>query len=533
MLALAAPAPRAAVAGVLVHAITRLIARLGVRVRARVRARLPVALLAALIALALLPAGPAAAQAGKDSLVLAMTLEPPGLDPTAGAASAIAEITLYNIYETLTKIGSDSRTTPLLAESWAAGADLKTWTFKLRRDARFHNGEPFGAETVKFAFERAVAKDSANKDKATFANIERIDTPDPHTVVLQLKNGDPDLLFKLGQATAAMVEPKSAATNNTQPVGTGPFRLEAWNKGNSVTLARWDGYRAAKGVKLRRVTMRFISDPAAQVAALLSGDVDVFPRVAAARSLKQFEGNRKYQVLIGGSRAKIILAINNKRKPLDDVRVRSAIASAIDRKAVIEGAADGFGVPIGSFYAPGAPGYVDLTAVNAYDPARARALLHQAGITPPLELTMKLPPTPYARQGGEVIAAMLDKVGIKAKIENVEWAQWLSGVYGQKAYDLTVIAHVEPLDFGNFARPGYYWNYESAAFNALWAKVQGTLEPRARNQLLAQAQKLVADEAVAAYLYQPTWITVANARVKGLWKDMPVFVNDMSAVSWQ
>jgi peptide/nickel transport system substrate-binding protein len=300
-----------------------------------------------------------------------------------------------------------------------------------------------------------------------------------------------------------------------------------------VTLVRWDGYRGARDVKLRRVTMRFIGDPAAQVAALLSGDVDVFPRVAAARSLKQFEGNRKYQVLIGGSRAKTILAINNKRKPLDDVRVRSAIASAIDRKAVIEGAADGFGVPIGSFYVPGAPGYVDMTAVNAFDQARARALLHQAGITPPLELTMKLPPTPYARQGGEVIASMLDKVGIKVKIENVEWAQWLSGVYGQKAYDLTVIAHVEPLDFGNFARPGYYWNYDSKAFNELWAKIQATLAPDERHKLMAQAQKLVADDAVAAYLYQPTWITVANARVKGLWKDMPLFVNDMSVVSWQ
>jgi hypothetical protein len=79
-------------------------------------------------------------------------------------------------------------------------------------------------------------------------------------------------------------------------------------------------------VKLRRVTMRFISDPAAQVAALLSGDVDAFPRVSAARSLKQFETNKKFQVLVGGSRAKTILAINNKRKPLDDVRVRRAIA---------------------------------------------------------------------------------------------------------------------------------------------------------------------------------------------------------------
>ena len=490
------------------------------------------ALTACAAAAGLLVVPAAHAQPKKDTLVLAMTLEPPGLDPTAGAASAIAEITLYNVYETLTKVNSDSKVIGLLAESWTTSPDLKTWTFQLRKGAKFHNGEPFTSAHVKFSFERATTKESTNKDKAVFANIERIDTPDAHTVVLNLKNGNPDLLFQLGQATAIIVEPRSAGSNATQPVGTGPFRLEAWARGSSVTLARWDGYRSAKDIKMRRVTMRFISDPAAQVASLLSGDVDAFPRVSAAKSLKQFEGNKKYQVLIGGSRAKTILAMNNKRKPLDDARVRRAIYAAIDRKAVIEGAADGFGTPIGSYYVPGAPGYIDTTDLNPHDQAKARALLHQAGITPPLELTMKLPPTPYARQGGEVIAAQLAKVGINVKIENVEWAQWLSGVYGQKAYDLTVIAHVEPLDFGNFARPNYYWGYESAEFNALWDRIRATIKPEERNKLMAEAQKLVARDAVAAYLYQPTWITVANARVKGLWKDMPLFVNDLSAMSW-
>ena len=490
-------------------------------------------IVAALLLALSLGATPALAQPKKDSVVLAMTLEPPGLDPTAGAASAIAEVVLYNIFETLTKVGGDGSVTPLLAESWSISPDAKTYTFKLRRGVKFQNGEPFNAASVRFSFERAVAKDSVNKDKAVFANIESIATPDEHTVVLTLKNSNPDLLFQLGQGTAVMVEPKSAATNNTQPVGTGPFKLEAWNRGSSVTLVRWDGHRNAANIKMRRATIRFINDPAAQVAALLSGDVDAFPRVAAARSLEKFKRDKRFQILIGGSRAKVIVAINNQRKPLDDVRVRRAIAAAIDRKAVIDGAVDGFGVPIGSYYTPGAPGYVDLTAVNAYDPAKARALLHQAGVQLPLELTMKLPPTPYARQGGEIIAAMLDKVGIKAKMENIEWAQWLSGVYKDKAYDLTVIAHVEPLDFGNFARPGYYWNYDSPQFNALWAQIQATAKVDERNKLMGDAQRLVADDAVAAYLYQPTWITVANARLKGLWKDVPLFANDLSALSWQ
>ncbi|MDN3919467.1 ABC transporter substrate-binding protein [Roseateles violae] len=485
-----------------------------------------------LLTLGLLAA--ALAQAAKPNLVLGMTLEPPGLDPTAGAASAIAEVVHYNVFETLTKITPSGGVQPLLAQSWEISPDRKTYTFRLRRDARFQNGEPFDAAAVKFSFERAAGAQSSNKDRRVFAAMQAIATPDPGTVVITLKELEPDLLFLLGQATAAIVEPKSAAGNATAPVGTGPYQLEHWAKGAALSLKAWPGYRAAAAVKIPRVSFRFIAEPAAQVAALLSGDVDAFPRVAAARSLAQFKNQpQRFQVLSNPSRAKTMLALNNKRRPLDDVRVRRAIAAAIDRKAVIEVAADGFGVPIGSHYVPGAPGYVDLTALNRYDPAAARALLKEAGVGLPLELSLKLPPTPYARQGGELIAAQLAQVGIKLKIENIEWAQWLSGVYANRNYDLTLISHVEPLDLGNYAKPGYYWGYESAEFAALYAKTLNAPNEAERLRLLGDAQRLLARDAVNVWLYQPLWITVAKKSVKGLWTEMPIFVNDLSALSWE
>ena len=472
----------------------------------------------------------ALAQNRRDAVVLAMTLEPPGLDPTAGAASAIAEIVQYNIFETLTKINPDGSVSPLLAESWEVSPDLKTYTFKLRKGVKFPNGEPFNAAAVKFSYDRAGGEKSTNKDKRTFANLTT-QVVDEHTLVVLNKDIDPDLLFALGQATAIIVEPKSADTNATKPVGTGPYQLGAWNKGSSVVLTAWDGFRAASTIKLRRATFRFISDPAAQVAALLAGDVDLFPRVTP-RSVPQFKSNPRFQVLVSGSRAKTILAINNARKPLDDVRVRRAIAAAIDRKAVIEGAGDGYGAPIGSHYVPGAFGYVDTTGVNPFDIEKSKKLLAEAGIKTPLELTLTLPPTPYARQGGEVIVAQLAKVGIVAKTQNVEWAQWLSGTYGNKNYDLTLISHVEPFDLANFAKPDYYWGYQSAKFNDLFNQIKNAARPQDRARLLGDAQKLLADDAVHAFLYQPQWITVANKNLKGLWKDMPVFVNDLSALSW-
>ena len=474
----------------------------------------------------------ALAQKRKDAVALAMTLEPPGLDPTAGAASAIAEIVHYNIFETLTKINADGVVTPLLAESWEVSPDLKTYTFKLRRGVKFQNGEPFNAAAVKFSFERAAGEKSTNKDKRTFASMESVAAVDDHTVVIINKELNPDFLFLMGQATAIIVEPKSVDTNATKPVGTGPYRLETWSKGASVTLAKWPEYRSAASIKMNKVTFRFISDPAAQVAALLSGDVDAFPRVAAARSLEQFKSDPRFQVIISGSRAKTIVALNNKKKPLDDVRVRRAIAAAIDRKAVIQGAADGFGVPIGSHYVPGAFGFVDTTAINPFNPDKAKALLSEAGIKTPLELSLILPPVPYARQGGEVIAAQLAKVGIVAKLQNVEWAQWLSGVYGNKNYDMTIISHVEPFDLGNFAKPGYYWGYESAKFNDLYNQINNAPRAADRAKLLGDAQRMLANDAVHAFLYQPQWITVARKGLRGLWKDMPVFVNDVGALSW-
>ena len=158
------------------------------------------------------------AQGRKDAVVLGMALEPPGLDPTAGAAAAIAEIVHYNVLETLTKINSDGTVSPLLAESWEVSPDLKTYTFKLRRGVKFQNGEPFNANTVKFSFERAAGEKSTNKDKRTFASMERVGVVDEHTVVVINKELNPDFLFLMGQATAVIVEPKSADTNATKPV---------------------------------------------------------------------------------------------------------------------------------------------------------------------------------------------------------------------------------------------------------------------------------------------------------------------------
>jgi peptide/nickel transport system substrate-binding protein len=132
-----------------------------------------------------------------------------------------------------------------------------------------------------------------------------------------------------------------------------------------------------------------------------------------------------------------------------------------------------------------------------------------------------------------VIAAELAKVGINVKLQNVEWAQWLSNTYGgPKNYDLTIISHVEPFDLNNFTKTDYYWGYNNPKFNDLFNKIKNTPRAADRAKLLGDAQRLLAEDAVHGFLYAPQWITVANKNIKGLWKDMPVFVNDLSSMSW-
>ncbi len=491
---------------------------------------------AAVIAAALVLPAPTTAQAQqkKDSVVLGMVLEPaPGLDPTMAAAAAIGEVVHMSVLEGLTKINMDGKITPLLAESWTTDPDGKVYTFKLRKGVKFHDGEPFSSSDVKFSFERAKAPGSTNKaKKAVFDNISSVSAPDPSTVIVVLNNADGNFLFRMGENTAVILDPKSAPSTATKPIGTGPFKFDTWAKGSSITLVKNDQYRDAAKVAMKKVTFRFINDSAAQVAGLLAGDIDGMPRFGALESLKQFQNDPRFSVTVGGTEGKTIMTINNKKKPFDDVRVRRALAAAIDRKALIDGAQEGFGTPIGSHMVPSDAGYVDLTGVNPYNPEKAKALLKEAGVAVPLNVTLTLPPPAYARKGGEIIASQLAKVGVVAKIENVEWAQWLSGAF-KGNFDLTVISHVEPLDFDRYADPAYYYGYDSKAYKDLLAAYNSTADQKGRLKLLGDIQRQLANDSVNAYLFQLPQFAVGNKKLKGMWSSSPIFGNDLGALSWQ
>ncbi len=476
--------------------------------------------------------GGGTALAARDTMTMGMVLEPPHLDPTAGAAAAIDEVVYANIFEGLTRIDRNARVQPALAGSWEISDDGTVYTFHLHEGVTFHDGSTMDSADVKFSLERAMAPDSVNAQKGLFEPIARVETPDPLTVVVTLKRPTGDFLFNMGWGDAVIVAPESAATNKTEPVGTGPFRFVRWVKGDRVEIARNPHYWG-RPVKLSAATFKFISDPAAATAAMLAGDVDAFANFPAPEALGQFKNDPRFKVVIGTTEGETILAINNGRKPFDDIRVRRALSHAVDRQAVIDGAMFGYGTPIGSHFAPHHPAYVDLTGLYPYDPEKARELLAEAGYPNGFRVTIKLPPPSYARRGGEIIASQLKKVGIEAELIPIEWAQWLEQVFRGKDYDLTIVSHTEPMDIGIYARDDYYFNYHNPAFKKLMKELSATMDEAKRTELLKKAQRMIAEDAVNVFLFQLAKHGVWNAKLRGLWENSPIQANDLTEVYWE
>ena len=467
----------------------------------------------------------------KDDITIAIQLEPPHLDPTSAAAGAIDSVLYSNVFEGLTRFDSSGDVIPGLAKSWEISEDGLTYTFMLNDGVMFHDGTTMDAEDVKFSLDRIGSEDSANAQKALYAAISEVNVIDPATVEIKLSEANGNMLFNLAWGDAVIVAPESIEGIKQMPIGTGAFKFESWTQGDKIELARNDSYWRTPAV-LTRATFKFISDPTAALGAMMAEDIYVFSGFPAPDNLPQFEADPRFQVLVGSTEGETILSTNNKMPPFDNVKVREALAHAIDRQSIIDGAMFGYGTPIGTHFAPHNPAYVDLTGMSSYDPEKAKALLAEAGFPDGFETTLFLPPPSYARRGGEIIASQLAQVGIKAEITNVEWAQWLESVFKGKNFGLTIVSHTEPMDIGIYANPEYYFQYDNPAFQELMTTLNSTTDREMRKTMMGDAQKMISGDYVNGYLFQLAALSVAKAGVQGLWANQPTQANDLTAVSW-
>jgi len=473
--------------------------------------------------------GPTSGNISKNGVTLGIGLEPPGLDPTRGAAAATDEIVYTNVFEGLTRIDSEGKVQPALAKSWVISEDALTYEFQLQQSIRFHDGSDFDAYDVKFSLDRARADGSVNAQIGLFSMIEQVDIIDQYKIKISLSRRTENFLFNLAWGDAVIVAPESADRNHSHPIGTGAFLFSRWQKGQSIRLERNPDYWG-KPSALDWVVFTIIPDSAAAYAALISGDVNGFPNFPAPELLPQIAKNPRFNIVSGVTEGETVLGLNNKRPPFDNIEARKAVVQAIDRGAIIEGAMFGQGQEIGSFFSPLHPAYIDLTQITPYNLDQARQRLKEAGYEAGFEVRLKLPPPQYARRSGEVIAAQLAEIGITAKIQYMEWAQWLDQVLGQHDFDMTIVSHTEPRDLSFFARTDNYFGYDNPDFTALMAAAEGAKTTAESHEVLRDAQRLLTEDAASAFLFQLPLIGVWDKRIHGYWKNSPIQANDMTGV---
>ena len=464
-------------------------------------------------------------------LVVQVAAEPPGLDLTATPASATAGVVFYNLQECLVKVDRHGKIVPWLAERWHT-TDNRNYTFFLKRGVRFHNGRELRAADVKFVFDRAMNPETKHPYPGYYAAVGDIIVRDDYTITFSLKSLNANFLLNLARQGSVIYPREAVETLKSAPVGTGPFRFGEWVRGDRIVLTRNADYHVKGLPKLDRVTFRFIADPNAALAALKAGDIDASLFGLGPEHVTDLQKNPAFTVIVGDTTNDVILAMNNARKPFTDVRVRRAMTYAVDKQEILKGAMFGMGRILGTNVDPLNPYFVDLAGAMPPDTDRARKLLAEAGYPAGFDAVLRVSPQyDYTVRSGEIIVNQLHRVGVRARIEQIEWGQWLSRVWREADYDLTIIGHAEAWDISNYANPKYYYRYDSRRFQELFQKSEVTLDDRARRDLYAQMQRLLVEDAPVVWLFMHPRLAVAKKGVQGIWKDLPLPASDLSEVS--
>lgn len=475
--------------------------------------RLTIGLVAGLVAGALPFAGIAQA-ADTDQVVIGAVIEPTTLDITGAAGAEIPQLLLGNVYEGLLQITDRGSIQPALASTYSVSKDGKTYTFNLK-SARFHDGSRMTANDVVWSLRRLIDPNSpVTPDlKGQFDRIASIKPSGPSTVVVTLKTRDNDFEFNLTQRGGVIFKAGTSSFASTAN-GTGPYRLKSWNRGTSVTLERNEQYHGTKA-KTKTVVFRYILDSTALSNAMLSGQIDIMTTVQSPELLDVFRQRKNLKVYSGSTTFEVTMGMNNSRAPLNNVKVRQAIRQAIDKRALVKTAWAGYGLRIGSFVPPTDPWYENLANRYPYDLAKSRQLLAEAGYPNGFNLTLDVPGIPYATASQEFIAASLAKVGIKVTIRPVSFPEWISRVFLQADYDMTIIAHVEPNDMAIYANPNYYFRFDNAQYRNLLTEAREAATKSARNAAMRRAARILADQHVSDWLWLLPNIQVAKSNVTG------------------
>ena len=448
---------------------------------------------------------------GKNATVrVGLVLEPTSLDIRTQSGSALDQVLIDNVYQGLVGRTQTGAVRNVLASSHTESADGLTYTFTLRKGVRFQDGTALTAKDVVWSLDDVRAHASTYVNGTDLADVSDVSAPDADTVVLTLSKPNSDLLWNLTGRAGLVLEQSATNDLSDSANGTGPFDVTNWKQGDSLTFSRNPDYWGTKA-KVQKVVFRYITQPSTAVNAMANGDLDVETAVDA--TLKgQLQGASGITLHTGRTTDKYTLAFNDREAPFTDVRVRKAIREAIDSKAIIK-AIGGAGVEQGGPIPALDPGYRNLDSIDAYDPSNAKKLLQQAGATN-LKLTLTYANV-YPATIGDVLTSQLAKVGIDLTVKRVDFTTWLDQVFTKHDFQLSMVNHDEARDFGNWANPDYYFGYDNAEVQSLYADSLATTDSAQKDADLAKAAKIVSQDAAGEWLYTAQTITAVRDGVTG------------------
>ncbi|TWT06449.1 glutathione ABC transporter substrate-binding protein [Planococcus sp. CPCC 101016] len=476
------------------------------------------------------PADGEAAQGG--DLILAVLSDASSLDPH-GANDVPSSVIQANIFETLVNRDENNEIIPGLAESWEPIDEL-TWSFKLREDVTFHDGEPFNAEAVKANLDRIRDESLASPRFNLYEMITDVEVIGDYEVQIKTEYAFSPLLAHLSHAGGGMISPASIEADyeavaggadpfsvvSANPIGTGFFKFESWEPGSEIRLSKNEDYWDTPA-NVDTVTFRVVPDSQVRAADLETGNVHIIDPVQP-NEVARIENSGSASIVQQQSASIAYLGFNAQKAPFDDPLVRQAISYAIDREAIISGIYDGVGTVAKGPVAPGIFGYTEDVESIEYDMDQARALLEEAGLADGFTTSIWTNDNPQRQSIAVLVQEALAELNIEVSIEVMEFGSYIertasgdhdmfilgwSNSTGDADYTLYPLFHSASL--GN---PGNRTFYENPEFDALLDEARRATEASEREELYAEAQAMLAEDAPMAYLlHQDYLVGVADA----------------------
>src|SRR5690242_6212319 len=494
----------------------------------------------AALALAVLALPLAAGAAPAGQVVIAQGVDPSTLDMMNQQETPDSNVGAQ-IFDTLVERDANLKAVPSLATELPKLVAPTVWEVKLRKGVKFHNGEDFNADSVKFSLERVANPANKLRGSSSFAPIDKVEIVDPYTVRVHTKKPWPIFVNAMTFRQAAMYPPKEYAGKDTaavskNPIGTGPYKFVKWSKDEEIVMEAFPGYwRSA--AKIKTVVFKPIPDDAVRVAALQNGEIDVAvnipPHLAGIIEkhpkifLSTAPSIRTIQLMIYTHQMdpSTHKAIGPYPGPTADKRVRQALAYALDADAIVKGVMDGKAVRVATMLTSLHFGYDASLKPITQDLARSKKLLAEAGFPNGVEIVLNGPQGRYVRdrEVGEAVAGQLNKAGIKTTLKTYEFVSYLNNmVYVHKAGPVWLIGwghptmDAEAIYVPLFKSPGIFVNWLNEDFNGMVEQAQSQMDEKKRYAEYQKINKLWIEEVPAIPLYQQIDLYGANRRLA--WK---------------